>query len=108
MQFYERFLTLCNERNISPSKAVLDIGMRKSAVTRWKAGGDPTDASLLRIANYFGVPASYFSENEQKEKPATVSGDELCLTDQEKAFILWLRSLPAEKKQAVLNFQDMF
>lgn len=108
MQFYERFLSLCNERNISPSKAVLEIGMKKSAVTRWKAGGDPTDASLLRIANYFNVPIEYFSDKWDKEKPVTVSGDELDLTDQEKAFILWLRSLPAEKKQAVLNFQDMF
>lgn len=30
------------------------------------------------------------------------------LSDKEKAFILWLRSLPPEKRQAVLNFQDMF
>lgn len=32
----------------------------------------------------------------------------LILSSQEKAFILWLRSLPPEKRQAVLNFQDMF
>lgn len=108
MDFYDKFLSLCSKRGITPSKAVLDIGLSKPAVTRWKNGGHPTDASLLRIATYFNVPIEYFSDKWDKEKPATVSGDELVFTDQEKAFILWLRSLPAEKKQAVLNFQDMF
>lgn len=110
MDFYQNYVRLCNSVKKSPSAVALEIGIEKSTVTRWGNGSTPNKATRIKIADYFGISVSdLMSGNfEQKEKPATVSGDELRLTDQEKAFILWLRSLPAEKKQAVLNFQDMF
>lgn len=58
MNFYENFLKLCNKVGKSPSKVLLEIGGTKSAVTRWKNGGNPTDATVQKIADYFGVKTS--------------------------------------------------
>lgn len=77
MSFYSNFLSLCNSVEKTPSKAVLEIGLKKSAVTRWKNGGSPTDATAQRIADYFGISVAELTAEEQTKKPATVSGDEL-------------------------------
>lgn len=39
MSFYSNFLTMCNNIGKTPSKVVTEVGLKKSAVTRWKAGG---------------------------------------------------------------------
>ena len=55
MNFYNNFVRLCNSVGKSPSRVVLDVGGTKSAITRWKNGGHPTDATAMKIAEYFGV-----------------------------------------------------
>lgn len=55
MNFYNNFVRLCNSVGKSPSRVVLDIGGTKSAITRWKNGSTPTDATAMKIAEYFGV-----------------------------------------------------
>lgn len=55
MDFYNNFVRLCNRVGKSPSRVVLDIGGTKSAITRWKNGSTPTDATAMKIAEYFGV-----------------------------------------------------
>lgn len=67
MAFYENFLRLCNQVGKSPSKVLLEIGGTKSAVTRWKKGGNPTDATAMKIADYFGVTVdSLLAEQSQR------------------------------------------
>ena len=41
MSFYSNFLSMCNSIGKTPSKVVMEVGLKKSAVTRWKAGGNP-------------------------------------------------------------------
>ena len=52
--FYDNFLRLCNQKGISPTSAVMEMGFQKSVVTRWKKS-IPTDANKLKIAQYFGA-----------------------------------------------------
>ena len=66
--FYDNFLRLCNQKGISPTSAVMEMGFQKSVVTRWKKS-IPTDANKLKIAQYFGVSVADLM-SEQKEKPA--------------------------------------
>ena len=69
--FYDIFVELCARKGVSPSRAVLDMGFSKSIITGWKKGATPSDANLIRIADYFGVTVDYFKERlGQKEKPA--------------------------------------
>lgn len=83
MSFYSNFLMLCNLAGKTPSKAVLEIGLKKSAVTRWKNGGRPTDATAQKVADYFNVPvfalfdAPFTHPSEQTKKPDTNNGAEL-------------------------------
>lgn len=58
MCFYTMFIELCNEANKTPSKVAMEIGVSKSAVTRWRCGSLPSDATLQKIAKYFGVSIS--------------------------------------------------
>ena len=76
MEFYERYVNLCNERGKSPSAVAIEIGLAKPTVNRWKNGSLPTDATVTRIANYFGVTVGYLFGKEQKN-PATENDSEI-------------------------------
>lgn len=55
MNFYNKFLKLCIDAGEAPSVVAEKAGLSRSQVTRWKGGKGITDASAVKIANYFGV-----------------------------------------------------
>ena len=55
MSYYDNFVKMCTKNGLTPCAAVLQIGVSKSCVTRWKNGGNPTDATAAKIADFFGV-----------------------------------------------------
>ena len=55
MTFYEKYVALCNKNGKSPSAAALELGLSKTSVNRWKNGGGITDATIMKVANYFHV-----------------------------------------------------
>ncbi len=58
--FYDKFVELCKEKGISPSKSAAEIGFDKSSVTNWKKRGyTPKQEILTKIADYFGVTIDY-------------------------------------------------
>ena len=70
--FYYNFVDLCNQRGLSPSAAAEAMGLKKSVVTRWKNGTKPRQATLQKIASFFGCSI----EDLTKEKtPATISDE---------------------------------
>lgn len=70
--FYMRYCELCANKGISPSAAAIEIGIRKSNVTYWKSNrNNPSDATLQKIADYFGVTVEYLKGEETKKDPAT-------------------------------------
>lgn len=87
MSFYKNFLSLCNSIGKTPSRVVLDIGLKKSAVTRWKSGGNPTDATAEKIADYFGVTVEDLL-SEDESKPAPDQGSELTEVQREALAVI--------------------
>ena len=73
MGFYEKYLCLCNSINKSPSAVALELKIGKPSVTRWKNGATPRDATVLKIADYFGVSVAELMSGvgEQEKAPAT-------------------------------------
>ena len=73
MGFYEKYLCLCNSINKSPSAVALELKIGKPSVTRWKNGATPRDATVLKIADYFGVTVTELMAGvgEQENAPAT-------------------------------------
>ena len=87
MGFYEKYLCLCNSINKSPSAVALELKIGKPSVTRWKNGATPRDATVLKIADYFGITVSELMAGvgEQENAPATegegISEDRKALLD---------------------------
>lgn len=53
--FYDNFVRLCNSKGKAPSTVVSEIGLNRASATGWKKGGRPSDATLQKLADYFGV-----------------------------------------------------
>lgn len=64
--FYDKFLELCNQKNKTPSVVADELGFARSSITKWKSGATLRSANLKRVADYFGVSVSYFSEEDQE------------------------------------------
>ena len=71
MNFYERYVDLCNQIGKAPSAVAIEIGLSKPSVNRWKNGGSPTDATASKLASYFGVSVTYLLGKEEQKNPTT-------------------------------------
>ena len=71
--FYDNFIRACNSVGKTPSAVLLELGIGKSANTRWKNGHAPTDAILQKLADYFKITKEELLG--QKERPSP-EGDE--------------------------------
>ena len=56
--FKENFIRLCNERGEFPSAVCKKIGITPAAFSKWTDDSIPRQATLMRIADYFGVTTS--------------------------------------------------
>lgn len=79
MEIYNKFDSLCAKIGKSPSAVAIELGIAKSTVSGWKSGRNgATNATLKKIADYFGVTVDYLLGNEEKEKtpPVPMTGKE--------------------------------
>ena len=79
--FFNRFKALCDERGISVYRACEAIGLNRSAVAKWKAGGKPNGSTAGKLADYFGVTTDYLLGKNDEKTPAdpqrAVSDDDI-------------------------------
>lgn len=68
--FKEIFIRLCNEKGVTPSKACRDVNIAPATFSCWDENSVPRQATLLRIADYFGVTVDYLLGKEQEKKPS--------------------------------------
>jgi len=55
--FYDTFVKLCEEKRLTPTEVIKDLGMSSATVTRWKQGtSSPNMNTLYMISDYFQVP----------------------------------------------------
>lgn len=76
MEFYERYLALCKERNIGKTAAALAAGISKSTASDWGKGYTPSAASLNKLAEYFGVSTDYLLGKTDIKNPPEQSAPE--------------------------------
>lgn len=70
--FYERLKLICDNKNLTPTKVVKDLGLSSSKVTAWKNGSNPKADIILKIADYLDCSVDYLLGREDK-KSLTVS-----------------------------------
>lgn len=70
--FYDNFAALCKARGETPSRAAINAGLSKSAVSKWKREPDtaPSGAVLSKLSAYFGVPTSQLLGEQPPAPPA--------------------------------------
>ena len=109
--FFNRFQALCDERNISVYRACTDIGLNRSAVAKWKAGGKPNGNTAGKLAEYLGVTTDYLLTG-QAEPKLRVTDDDIkfalfggdgeitdAMFEEVKQFAAFVRQREAEKKE---------
>lgn len=74
--FKEKFIRLCNERKIAPTAVCKEVGLSNAAYTGWNEDSVPRQATLLKIADYFGVTVDYLLGKEDEKKPAEEAAGE--------------------------------
>lgn len=57
--WYDRYIRECNKIGKAPSLVAEEIGLARSAVTKWKKGGTPTDATYAKLAEVFNCSVRY-------------------------------------------------
>ena len=109
--FFDRFQSLCEEKGISVYKACTDIGLNRSAVAKWKAGGKPNGNTAAKLAEYLGVTTDYLLTGQAEAKPkitdddikfALFGGDgEItdAMYEEVRQFAAFVRQREAEKKE---------
>ena len=101
MTFYEVYVRLCNDKGKTPSSVATDIGLSKAMVSRWKKGGSPSDATLIKVADYFGLsPTDLHKMEAEEKKPVTSEGDRL--SEKERQIIMMLRDAPPDLRTAAV------
>lgn len=64
---YEKFEKLCAEKGVTPYKVSKETGVSTATLTSWKQGKySPKKEKLQKIADFFGVPVSYFYDESSK------------------------------------------
>ena len=85
--FYDKFVFLCKEKGVAPTRAALDIGLSKSAPIKWRTtGATPNGETLNKIAEYFSVSVSVLLGEETKKAP---TDGERIVSDDDIMFALW-------------------
>ena len=97
--FYDKFLELCNQENKAPSIVADELGFARSSITKWKSGATLRSANLKRVADYFGVPVSYFSQEAPETEKAPMPND-----IGEENILRMYRSLSTEEKGALYTY----
>lgn len=65
--FKENFVRLCNQKGESPSYVCKQVGITPATYSCWNESSVPRKATLMRIADYFGINVSdLLSEDEKK------------------------------------------
>lgn len=60
---YERYEALAEERGVSSYEVAKATGISSSTLYDWKAGrSKPKADKLIKLAEYFNVPVTYFLE----------------------------------------------
>lgn len=65
MTIREKVKNLCDERGISIYKLEKDLGISNGSVKHWDTSM-PSGDKILALSRYFGVPQTYFLEDDDK------------------------------------------
>lgn len=102
--FYDKFVSLCQQKGISPSTAAEAAGISRSLVTKWKNNKikDPSPEVVRKVSSYFNVHVSDLIDSETKKDPLAIQREGVSgLTPEELKVILAYRDASEERRESV-------
>ena len=98
--FYDKYMVLCKQKGVSPSRAAEEAGFAKSLVTKWRTNQIeiPSSDILTKLSNYFHVSVSELLGEEKEKAPS-----ELALTEGEMAMLSLFRQIPKDRQPEALD-----
>lgn len=122
MDFYTKVLALCKAKGISRSKMADEIGISRSTPKDWaEKKSTPQSGTVKKIADYFGVPVSYLSDDNTTEiqtvndnhgiignthAPVTIMNGDTQLTQQELELLNIFRRLSVMEQAKLLVYAE--
>lgn len=106
--FVDVFEKLCEENGIAPSRVLDNLGITRSAYSRWSKGGSPSNETKKKIADYFGITVAELMSGEIKKAPAKAEADDELMEllqdfkdnpELRALFLLSRKATPAELRQ---------
>ena len=86
--FWKNFVDICSKNGTTPTEVVMNLKIARGSVTSWKKGSTPTDVTLQKIADYFGVTVEYLLRDEKEEALETTASAMDDLTEEERKDVL--------------------
>lgn len=85
--FYDRFVTLCEEKGVKPQRACVEMGSSRSLAAKWKATQTekPSADALEKMSVYFGKSIEEILGIEKAPTPE----DERSVSDDDIKFALF-------------------
>lgn len=75
--FWNTFTSLCEKAGKSPNQVAAEIGCKSTGtVSNWKNGAVPRNNIKAKLAEYFGVDVSVFSDEQKEKAPLPQNGRE--------------------------------
>lgn len=106
--FWNKYIELCANKSVSPNAVAKKIGMSSEVVIWWKRGRMPQNATLKKIADYFGVPVNYFlsKETDRPSNGADELWEALCKSEKKRELAMWIMSLPDDELDRAKTLLD--
>ena len=75
--FKENFIRLCNQRGVAPTVVCKEIGLSDAVYSKWTDESVPRRATLMKLADYFGVTVDDLLRDEKAPAAEAEEADEL-------------------------------
>ena len=103
--FWNTYTTLCAKQGVSPNAVAKSLSIASGTVTKWKNGSMPQNATLKKLADYFGVTVDELLGNEPPA-PAPAS-PVITFTPEEQRVILRYRAVSEEARLIIRKILDI-
>ena len=104
----EKAKEIAKKKGIAFTHISTELGKSRGYLSEMLANGrDLPEHMLADVASLLGVTVDDLRGDTEDEKKPTAQGDGLSeFTEKEAAILKWFRSLPEEKRRAILIAQD--
>lgn len=102
--FYANYVALCAKAKKSLSAVAESVGLSRTAPNGWKKGKQPSEVTLEKLSQYFGIPVSDLT-GEQKEMPISREPAD-GLTEEEKMYVEWFRNASDAEREIVKRIMN--